>query len=649
MAKIGVYLPGSIRREDMEEIIGDFPHLDPMFIEEMRSDEVISHAIKAKAEGCDLFIARGLQAETLQESVPQVPVLPLRLTAQEVGLIVMKILKDTGETMSGHPVRIRLVGYANMYPDVSHFGEFFGADIETILLGMKDSMRDVLIQAKNAGADVVIGGRHCCQAAQQLGIPAYFAASGRESIRETLVLAEKMGELVDTRRFDDARTDAIVANNFNGILHVDGDGRILSANRMMLQFLDLPEEKVEGRMALDLLKDFDPDTLKEAVREGKEVFSYMYRMGQTVYAVNLTPILSDEKVHGAYLTFQEGRTIRQLSSDIRREIVRRGYVAPGKFEDFAGVKSQTMKRVLRTAQKTAGLNAPVLIVSPGGCERDRLAMSMHNASPMRTNPFVMVNCGAYRPEQLERLLFEESDNQDSRGISLMEAASEGTLYLKNVEFLPITAQNRLAIYLQTGTVTAVDGQTRESTCRVIASTTRDLAEEAMKGNFSVPLYYMLSIIRLDIPPICERREDILPYVDLFMNQYQKEYNRLIRLTQGARDALFSYDWPGNVTQIRQVAQRILILCEHREASELFVRSLLEKSRAVIVENGEKQVVTFEDRKAREITTLLEKYQGNREMVAKELGISKTTLWRYMKKYGVMPPSEKRGQNPGGGD
>lgn len=637
MAQAGVYLPGFLPKEELDGVIHAFPHVEVMFAQQIPNDELLSHAAKAVEEGCDLFIARGLQAEILQENLPGVPVLSLRLSVQEIGCIVLKILSDLKRKRR---LKIRLIGYANMYSDVSHLSEFFPADISVTLLRQKDSMKDVLIDAVNAGTDAVIGGRHCCEAAASLGLPAYFAALGSESIRQTLAGAETLCELIDTRRLDTAEAQAIVANNFNGILQVDSAGVCVGANRMMQQFLNKTPEEIKGRPVTSVLPGFDAQTLTDAFRGGKEIYSYMYRYDSTVYAVNLTPIVVQGRAHGACLTFQEGQTIRQLSSDIRREIVKRGFVAKASFKDLDLIRSESMKNVIRTAKMAAGLATPVLITAPGGCESDRLAMAIHSLSPASANPFVMVPCAAYDAEQLEHLLFEESEDPDARGLSYIEAASEGTLYLRDVDRLSPAAQNRLMTFLQDGIFKDSEGRVHESTCRIMASSGKDLAQEAAKGNFSASLYYCLSVIRLDIPPIRKRREDILPYVDEFMAKYSKEYHRLVRLTQGARKALEEYDWPGNVTQIQQTVQKILIFCGHRDASELFVRGQLEPVYEAVREEGQTRIVTYQDKKAAEIRNLLAKYQGSRAKVAEEMGISTTTLWRYMKKYGISAENDK---------
>jgi len=154
------------------------------------------------------------------------------------------------------------------------------------------------------------------------------------------------------------------------------------------------------------------------------------------------------------------------------------------------------------------------------------------------------------------------------------------------------------------------------------------------GLFRSDLYYEMSTVKLDIEPLRSRREDISMYVHAFMNACQKEYDRYVHLTKGAEELLEGYDWPGKVQRVGRVCHKIVLLCQKRDADELFVRRQLDQSFPVLARNTEGEVITFREKKAVEITQLLQKHQGSREKVAQELGISKTTLWRYMKKYGI---------------
>ena len=146
------------------------------------------------------------------------------------------------------------------------------------------------------------------------------------------------------------------------------------------------------------------------------------------------------------------------------------------------------------------------------------------------------------------------------------------------------------------------------------------------------------MLSLDVPPLRERREDILGWLDYYLEEYQEKYKRYLHLTNGARQFAQEYDWPGNLDQMDSICERIVMLTEKRNVDEVFLRRQLETVTPLMTAKAEK-VVLIQDPMALKISQLLSEHNGNREQVAAELGISKTTLWRYMKKYGISPNYE----------
>ena len=169
--------------------------------------------------------------------------------------------------------------------------------------------------------------------------------------------------------------------------------------------------------------------------------------------------------------------------------------------------------------------------------------------------------------------------------------------------------------------------------RVIASSDVNLISRVEKGEFRSDLYYALTVLSLELLPLRRRRADIMGWVNCKLQEWQERYKRYVHLTQGAQNFLQAYDWPGNLNQIDNVCERIVLLTEKRNIDEVFVRRQLEQVTPKLLP-GSDRVVLYKDQKAVQIAELLRKYNGNRERVAAELGVSKTTLWRYIKKFGI---------------
>ncbi|MBQ6487643.1 MAG: sigma 54-interacting transcriptional regulator [Solobacterium sp.] len=625
MAKTAVFLPGSIPKETVGNEIRKYPHIEPIFIEQISNNDVKTVAEQLIREKCDLFIARGLQAQMLSE-MTRIPVVPLRITAQELGILI----KEVCEKLEKHDPSIALIGFSNMYCDVEHFEELFHVRLHRYLLNSMEEIDQVLHDAVKDGMNAIIGGRHSCEKAKAFGLPAFFASGGTEGLSETLNMAEMICELTDTKRNDTAEITAMVENNFNGILQVGKTNLILRANRIMTNILSLDMQDIIGKRIQDLIPGISLRQLHDAIYDGRETFTSMILLNNVSYAVNISPVEVNGEIETAILTFQEGRRIRQLDQELRRDLLARGFVAARTFEKTEWMSLQ-MKDIRRTARQVAGFQVPVLITGERGVEKKMLAECIHNDSMVRDNSFIEVECASADPDIIRKFLFGESKDQEP---SYAELAQDGTLYLKDVDALDKTGQYYLHQLIRGRRYIGTRGMYTSANVRVIASTERDLVDMVEHGLFRSDLYYEMSMVRLDIEPLRNRREDISMYVHSFMNECQKEYDRYVHLTKGAEEMLKGYDWPGNVQQVRSVCHKIVLLCQKRDADELFVRRQLDQSFPVLARNPEGEVITFREKKAIEITQLLQKHQGSREKVAQELGISKTTLWRYMKKYGI---------------
>ena len=231
------------------------------------------------------------------------------------------------------------------------------------------------------------------------------------------------------------------------------------------------------------------------------------------------------------------------------------------------------------------------------------------------------------------MLFGTVSYRKESAACLAELAQNGTLYLSHVEALPFESQYKLLNLIQGKFLHNGANQPVAASVRVIASTGVNLSARVEKGEFRSDLYYALSVLSLELTPLRQRREAILPWAERFLEEWQEKYKRYVHLTQGASRFLQEYDWPGNLDQLNSLCERVVLLTEKRNIDEVFLRRQLEQVTPKLLPGTEK-VVLFKDQKALQIAEALRRNDGSREKTAAELGISKTTLWRYMKKYGI---------------
>jgi two-component system, NtrC family, response regulator HydG len=303
-------------------------------------------------------------------------------------------------------------------------------------------------------------------------------------------------------------------------------------------------------------------------------------------------------------------------------------------------RSEPMRRVVVLAERVADSDAPVLVSGESGCGKERIARLIHERSRRAGGgPFVAVNCGALPDGLLEGELFGHvrgaftGADRDREG--LFEAASGGILLLDEVGELPQHLQVKLLRVLQDGEVRRV-GATRSRTvdARVVAATNRDLADMVAAKAFRKDLYYRLNVLRIDVPPLRQRREDVLPLAHSFLRRGCARYRcGPCSLSAEALDALLEYAWPGNVRELEHAMERAVVLAEGKPKIEVtdLPPEIVGRRAPLVLDTLVEPLAEIE---RRHILLALERCGGNRSKTAKALGIGANTLWRKLRAYGI---------------
>ena len=314
-----------------------------------------------------------------------------------------------------------------------------------------------------------------------------------------------------------------------------------------------------------------------------------------------------------------------------------------KFDNIIG-DSPAMKAVLNQLEKVIDTRATVCIEGETGTGKELIAAGVHHQSQRADKMFVAQNCAALPENLLESELFGHkrgaftSADSDKKG--LFEIADGGTLFLDEMGEMPMTLQAKLLRVLQEGTIRAV-GATSEKQVdvRIICATNRDLAAEVEKGRFRLDLYYRLMVFPIKLPPLRERREDIPTLCAHFLKRYSEEYRmELPGFTQDALDALSSYNWPGNIRELENEIQRLVIQAEPGhwiEITDLSPR--LRKIEGTVTRIAPKQGTLKEMMEQVErwlLTEALRDHGGNKTKTAVTLGITREGLHKKLAKFGI---------------
>jgi DNA-binding NtrC family response regulator len=296
-------------------------------------------------------------------------------------------------------------------------------------------------------------------------------------------------------------------------------------------------------------------------------------------------------------------------------------------------ESDGMKNVLSTVARVAKSKATVLLTGESGTGKEVIARAIHYASDRKDQRFVPVACAALPETLLEAELFGAERGAytglDRMRIGRFELADRGTLFLDEIGDISLAIQAKLLRVLQDHEITRLGGgKSLKIDVRVVAATNRPLKEKISREEFREDLFYRLNVVSIEIPPLRERREDVMPLAEYFVKKFTAESGRKIKgLTRGAKDSLLMYDWPGNVRELENAIERAVVLCrgDSIDASDLPLP---------VAKAEETDELSMGAVEAAHIAEVLEKAGGNIGKAAQVLKIHRNTLAAKLKRYGL---------------
>lgn len=539
--------------------------------------------------------------------------------------------------------RVGLVAYEGMAPDMAPFSELFELAVEQRSYRTEEEALSCVQELKNLGMTVLVGSGMVADLADQMGLTGVFLYSS-DAVREALDDAVEVARASRIELAKRERLNTILAQLSDGVIAVDQHERIQTLNPAMAQLLGVLPAQWLGRRLSDLSPDL---SLQGTLRLATQELEKIERVKGKALIVNRMPIIEQGVLTGAVLSCQDPISIQRVDRHIRTRIKPN---APGtryQLDQFLG-SSAPVERVRQLALSCARNPATVLLVGESGTGKELIAQGIHMASDRRDLPFVAVNCAAVSESLLESELFGYEDGAFTgarRGgkIGLFEAAHKGTIFLDEVGEMPVSLQTRLLRVLQEREVLRVGAiEPTPVNVRVIAATHRDLMAHVAQGLFRLDLFYRLNILRIDMPPLRERLDDVASIAQAL---HQQVCARLIldpRQTQPLINALVGqsahYDWPGNVRELENMIERLVAYAVPIRSDEDLpnllrwtVPELFGSQRAAPQDPAGDP---FRSRQAQaernEILRVLAECGGDRAQAGERLGISRTTLWRKLR-------------------
>jgi two-component system nitrogen regulation response regulator NtrX len=333
------------------------------------------------------------------------------------------------------------------------------------------------------------------------------------------------------------------------------------------------------------------------------------------------------------------------TSRLKREVKELKQLAPT--ASIMTGRSACMNQLRQTIDRAAKANSRILIVGPSGAGKELAARTLHNSSSRADGPFVVINAAAITPERMEIELFGiEPNGEQARKTGALEEAHGGTLFIDEIGDMPRETQNKILRVLVEQTFQRQGGTAKVSVdVRIISSTARNLEEEIAAGHFREDLYHRLSVVPIRVPPLSERREDIPELIDYFMDQISAATGLPKRqIGQDAMAVLQSHVWPGNVRQLRNNVERVMILAgggpEVIITADMLPQDVGSMVPAMPTSNNGEHIMGLPLREAREVferdylMAQISRFSGNISRTAEFVGMERSALHRKLKALGV---------------
>ncbi len=434
------------------------------------------------------------------------------------------------------------------------------------------------------------------------------------------------------------KKDVILDSIADGVFTIDKNWRITTYNRAAEQITGIPRDKAIGQACKDVLRADvceNDCALRHTMNTGQPVINkpvhIINAQGRRRAITISTALLKDKngQVIGGVETFRDMTVVEELRKQVKKQY---------SCEDIIS-RNHKIQELFDILPQVAQSDCTVLIEGQTGTGKELFARAIHNLSPRKDKPFIAINCSALPDTLLESELFGykagafTDAKKDKPGRFAL--AEGGTIFLDEIGDMSSSVQVKLLRVLQEKTYEPVGAVSSEkANVRIITATNKDLAKFVEESKFRDDLYYRINVVRLYLPPLKERSEDIPLLVDHFISKFNRAYNRNICcLSDDAMAALMSYEFAGNIRELENIIEHSFILCHGDVIEAKHLPSTIQKD----VKGKESDIGDFRTLKQMEILMIeraLHRNEGNKTAAAKELGINSSTLFRKLKSLNI---------------
>jgi propionate catabolism operon transcriptional regulator len=634
--RIGIIASSSVLSDVVQKIIKSPDKEIQIFTSTKGLEESIPEGKKMEENGVEVIISRLGSAGLLMESL-RIPVLSIPLTSFEI----LKSLRKASTV--GRKIFFPVFG--EEFEDLNIMQELLKIKLSQKVYHDSSSLISNIISAQAQGFDVCIStGGIATKCAFEIGIKSIELDIPQEALVTTIESAKSVVISNRNEKEKAIQYQSILESTSEGIILTNADGKIIVSNKTAKNYLNIGKDNIQGHpTSLYLSQDFIADVFEHR----KKIINQIDKINGKEFIFNYYPVMSDEEVLNCVITFDNVSSVIKAENVVRRSFTK-NLSAKYNVSDFI-YQSKKMKKVLRLVSSFSSTDSTVLVTGETGTGKELISHSIHNLSNRKNNPFVSINCAALPEHLLESELFgyeEGAFTGSKKGgkVGLFELAHNGTLLLDEIAATPKNVQVRLLRVLQEREVMRIGGTTLiPINVRIIANANQDLSEDVNNNKFREDLYFRLNVLQIKIAPLRERIEDIPLLTERFLENFSKHYKRkLLLVPKVCIRKLMNYPWPGNVRQLMNFLENIVLFCGEKFEYNIFEEQFNELISFKVESEKKQGIPSLKERLRRQekenqidiIEEALRRCQHKKVEAAALLGISRTTLWKKMKAYGM---------------
>jgi len=621
--------------ELFSEVCRDMNKNIPVVIGDL--EEGARKAVELEEQGVEVLISRGGTAIAIKKKVTSLPVVEVQVSGYDLIRVLHQAQQETD--------RVAIVGFSPFTYGIEDLGDIMGLNLKVLTLkkdwyNQPHYIEKKLIEIKERNYHWVVGDNISVKIAKQLGMNTLLIRSGKESLTQAILEAERVAKVKKQEIEKTKRIESIINFAYDGIIGVDQKGVIDTFNPWAEEIFKKKAYKVIGKNIKEILPTID---LLKVTHKGYEEKDKIWTIGDKKIVANIVPIKINNEIVRVIATFHRISQIQKMEQRIREELYLKGHVAENTFEDIIG-QSPATALAKEEAENYAQVDSPLLIYGETGTGKELFAQAIHNASPRKNNPFVAFNCAAIPENLLESELFGYvggafTGAKKGGKMGLFEQAHKGSIFLDEIGEISPDIQARLLRVLQERKVRRVgDDRLTSVDVRIIVSTNKDLYQLVEKKKFREDLYYRINVLNLNLPPMWKRREDVPLLVNFFIKKYKQKLKKAVEgISKEGIQILENYTWPGNIRQLENIVERLMV----RTKEDYIRASLVKEVMNPLPGNklGLNRVDFFksdmniplmgnlEEIERKIIKRVIQEEKGNKAAAAKRLGIGRTTLWR----------------------